>query len=71
MVTAVKIKRLLILRKKAMTNPDSVLKNRDTTLLTKFHSVKTTVFPVVMYRYNSWTIKKVEYRRIDAVELLC
>jgi len=71
MVTAVKIKRLLILRKKAMTNLDSVLKNRDTTLLTKFHSVKTTVFPVVMYRYNSWTIKKVEYRRIDAVELLC
>ena len=43
-----------------MTNLDSVLKNRDITLLTKFHSIKATVFPVVMYRYNSWTIKKVE-----------
>ena len=54
------IKRLLLLRMKAMTNLDSVLKNRDITLLTKFHSIKATVFPVVMYRYNSWTIKKVE-----------
>ena len=54
------IKRLLLLRRKAMTNLDSVLKNRDITLLTKFHSIKATVFPVVMYRYNSWTIKKAE-----------
>ena len=54
------IKRLLLLRRKAMTNLDSVLKNRDITLLTKLHSIKATVFPVVMYRYNSWTIKKVE-----------
>ena len=65
------IQRLLLLRRKAMTNLDSVLKNRDITLPTKFQSVKAMVFPVVMYRYKSWTIKKAECRRIDAFELLC
>ena len=54
-----------------MTNLDSVSKNKDITLLTNFHSIKAMVFPVVMYRYKSWTIKKAECRRIDAFELLC
>ena len=52
-----------------MTNLDSVLKNRDITLPTKFHIVKDMVFPVVMYRYERWTIKKAEGQRIDAFEL--
>ena len=52
-----------------MTNLDSILKSRDITLLTKFHLVKAMVFPVVMYGYESWTIKKAERRRIDAFEL--
>ena len=65
------IKRLLLLRRQAMTNLDSVLKNKDITLLTNFHSIKAMVFPVVMYRYKSWTIKEAECRRIDAFELLC
>ena len=51
----------MFLRRKAMTNLDSILKNRDITLLTKFHIVKAMVFPVVMYRCESWTIKKAEY----------
>ena len=55
--------------KKAMTNPDSLLKNRDIILLTKVHLVKAMVFPVVMYGCGSWTIKKAERRRIDAFEL--
>ena len=55
-----KIKRHLLLGRKAMTNPDSVLKNRDITLLTKVHIVKAMSFPVVMHRYDSWTIKKAE-----------
>ena len=55
------IKRLLLLGRKAMINLDSVLKSRDITLPTKVHLVKTMVFPVVMYRYESWTIKKVEH----------
>ena len=63
------IKRRLLLRKKAMTNLDSVLKGRGVTLLTKVHLVKAMVFPVVMYGYESWTIKKAEHRRIDAFEL--
>ena len=55
-----------------MTNLDSVLKNKDTTLLTKVHKVKVTVFPVVMYGCESWTTqKKAEDQRIDAFELWC
>ena len=55
------IKRLLLLGKKVMTNLDSILKSRDITSLTKVHIVKARVFPVVMYRYESWTIKKAEH----------
>ena len=58
-----------LLGRKAMTNLDSILKSRDITLLTKVHLVKAMVFPVVMYRCESWTIKKVESRRFDAFEL--
>ena len=65
------IKRRLLLGRKAVTNLDSILKNRDITLLIKFHLVKAMVFPVVMYGYESWTIKKAECRRIDAFELWC
>ena len=54
-----------------MTNLDSTLKNRDITLSTKVHLVKTMVFPVVMYGFESWIIKKAEHQRIDAFELLC
>ena len=54
-----------------MTNLDSILKSRDVTLLTKVHIVKAMLFPVVMYRCESWTIKKAEHRRIDAFELWC
>ena len=54
-----------------MTNLDSILKSRDITLLTKVHTVKAMVFPVVMYGCASWTIKKVELQRIDAFELWC
>ena len=64
-------KRHLLLGRKGMTNLDSILKSRDITLLTKVHLVKAIVFPVVMYRYESWTIKKAECRRIDAFELWC
>ena len=55
------IKRRLLLGRKAMTNLDSILKSRDITLLTKFHIIKTMVFPVVMYECESWTIKKAEH----------
>ena len=55
------IKRRLLLGRKAMTNLDTVLKSRDITLLTKVHIVKAMVFPVVMYGYESWTIKKAEH----------
>ena len=65
------IKRCLLLGRKAMTNLDSILKNRDLTLPTKVHLVKALVFPVVMYGCESWTIKKTECRRIDAFELWC
>ena len=65
------IKRHLLLGRKVMTNPDSILKNRDITLPTKVCLVKAMVFLVVMYGYESWTIKKVEYQRIDAFELWC
>ena len=54
-----------------MTNLDSILKSRNITLLTKVHLVKAMVFPVVMYGYQSWTIKKAEHQRIDAFELWC
>ena len=64
-----KIKRHLLLGRKAMTNLDSILKSRDITLPTKVHLAKAMVFPVVMYGYESWTIKKAEQRRIDAFEL--
>ena len=63
------IKRHLLLRRKVMTNLDSILKSRDTTLSTKVHLVKAMVFPVVMYGCESWTIKKAECWRIDAFEL--
>ena len=65
------IKRCLLLGRKVMTNIDSILKSRDITLSTQVHLFKTMVFPVVMYGYESWTIKKAECRRIDAFELWC
>ena len=61
------IKRCLLLGRKAMTNLDSILKSRDITSLTKVHIVKAVVFPVVMYGCESWTIKKAESLRIDAL----
>ena len=63
------IKRCLLLGRKVMTNLDSILKNRDITLPTKVCLVKAMVFPVVIYGCESWTIKRVERRRIDAFEL--
>ena len=63
------IKRHLLLGGKAMTNLDTILKSRGITLLTKVHLVKAMIFPVVMYRCESWTMKKAECRRIDAFEL--
>ena len=65
------IKRHLLLGRRAMTNLDSTLKSRDVTLPTKVHLVKAMVFLVVMYRCESWTIKKSEWQRIDAFELWC
>ena len=65
------IKRSLLLRRKAMTNLDGVLKSRDITLLTRIHLVKAVVFPVVMSGCESWTKKKAECQRIDAFELWC
>ena len=65
------IKRHLLLGRKAMTNLDSTLKSRDITLPTKFCLVKAMVFPVVMYKCGSWTVKKAECQRIDAFELWC
>ena len=64
-------KRHLLLGRKDITNPDSVLKSRDITLSTKVHIVKAVVFPIVMYRCESWTIKKAEHQRIDAFKLWC
>ena len=66
-----KIKRCLLLGRKAMINLDSIFKSRDITLLTEVCLVKAMVFPVVMYGSESWTIKKAERRRIDAFELWC
>ena len=65
------IKRCLLLGRKAMTNLDSILKNRDIILLTEVHIVKATVFPVVMDGCESWTIQKAEHQRIDAFKLCC
>ena len=65
------IKRYLLLGRKAMTNLDSILKSRDITLPTKVCLVKAIVFPVVIYGCESWTVKKVEHRKIDAFELWC
>ena len=65
------IKRRLLLRRKAMTNLDSILKTRDITLPIKVHLVKAMVFPVVTYGCESWSIKKAEQQRTDALELWC
>ena len=62
-------KRHLLLGRKVMTKLDSIFKSRDITLLTKVHLVKAMVSPVVMYGYDSWTVKKAEHQRIDAFEL--
>ena len=68
---SLEIKRCLLLGRKVMTNLDSISKSRDITLSTKLYLVKAMVFPVVMYGCESWTIKKVERRRINAFELWC
>ena len=65
------IKRHLLLRRKVITNVDSILKSRDITLSTNVHLVKAMVFPIVMYGCESWTIKKAEHWRIDTFELWC
>ena len=65
------IRRCLLLGRKAMTNLDSILKSKATTLPAKFHRVKAMVFPVVMYGCENWTIKTAEHQRIDAFELWC
>ena len=65
------IQRCVLHGRKALTILDSILKIIDITLLTKVHLVKAMVFPVVMYGYESWTVNKAEYQRIDAVELWC
>ena len=65
------IKRCLLLGRKAMINLDSILKSRDITLPTKVHLIKAMVFPVVMYGWESWSIKKAEHPRIDVFELWC
>ena len=65
------IKRCLLLRRKVMTNLDSMLKSRDITFPTKVRLVKAMVFPVVIYVYESWTIRKAEQQSIDVFELWC
>ena len=65
------IKRHLLLGRQAMTNLDNILKSRDITLLTKVCFVKAMIFLVVMYGYESWTVKKAEHRKIDPFELWC
>ena len=69
-IAAMKLKDTYSLER-VMTNLDRILKSRDITLSTKVHLVKAMVFPVVMYGYESWTVKKAEHRRIDAFELWC
>ena len=66
-----KIRRCLLLGRKAMTNLDSVLKSKNITLLTIVHIVKARIFPVVMYRCESWIIKKAQSERTDAFKLWC
>ena len=66
-----KIKRHLLLGRKAMTKLESILKSRNIILLTKVHLVKAMIFPVVMYGCENWTIKKAEHQRIDAFEFWC
>ena len=68
-IAAMKLKDACSLEEKGMTNLDSILKSRDITLPTKVHLVKAMVFPMVMYRCESWTVKKAERQRIDAFEL--
>ena len=70
MVTAAMKLRHLLLGRKAMTNLDSIVKSRDITLPTKVHLVKAMIFPVVMYGFESWIIKKAECQRIDALTLV-
>ena len=70
MTAAMKLRHLLLVRK-AMTNLDSILKSKDINMPTKVHILKAMIFPIVMYGYVSWTIKKVEHHRIDAFELWC
>ena len=65
------IKRCLLLRRKVMTKLDSILKIRDITLPTKIRLVKAMVFPVIIYGYESWTIQKAEWQRIDTLKLWC
>ena len=65
------IKRCFLLGRKAMTNLDSILKSRDITLLAKVHIVKTMIFPVVMYRYENWTVKKAESEVAQSYPTLC
>ena len=71
MVTATMNLKDLLLGRKVITNLDSILKSRDITLPTKVCAVKATVFPVVMYGWEDWTVKKAECQRIDAFELWC
>ena len=71
MVTAAMKLKYLLLGRKPMTNLDSILKSRDIILPTKVHLAKVMVFPVVIYVYDSWTIKKAECQRIDAFEVWC
>ena len=65
------VKRCLLLGRKTMTNIDSILKSRDITLLAKVCVVNAMIFPIVMYGYESWIIKKAEHQRIDAFKLWC
>ena len=71
LTAAMKLKDTYLLEEKSMNNLGSILKTRDITLPTKVHLVKATVFPIVMYAYESWTVKKAEHRRIDTFELWC
>ena len=68
---SIKLKRYLLLGRKAMTNLDSIFKSRLITLPTKVHLVEAMVFPIVMFGCESWAIKKAEHQRIDAFELWC
>ena len=71
LTTAMKLKKCLLLGRKAMTDLDSILKSREITLPTKVHLGKAMVSPVVMYECESWTMREAEHRRIDAFEVWC